>query len=327
VTTALSMTASNPVEPLRTGDAPLTLTEVAWTAAQAAHQASVDTWLLPHRQRAERGEKHPVMDFLFTYYSFRANWVRRWHPGIGVTLLGAGAQAFLTRSHYSEYDGGVRVDATKLSPQRIDAIRWITQILSLTGERPGFYGCHGLHEWAMVYGSDQQPVRHASVPLRLPGAAIDALVRERGVRCSHFDAFRHFAPAAQPLNRLQLTRDGSPQHEQPGCLHANMDLYKWAFKLTPFTPSDLLADAFRLAVAIREIDMRASPYDLSAFGYAPIQIETEAGRAEYEQHQRDFTARARPIRDRLITVGHAILAAATEDRPGSPLGPPPPAAA
>lgn len=320
------MTVEKPVDVVQIYGRQSTLTEAAWTAAQTAHQASVDTWLLPHRQRAERGEKHPVMDFLFTYYSFRANWVRRWHPGIGVTLLGGSARTFLTRSHYSEYDGGVRVDATRLSPQRIDAIRWITQILTLTADRPGFYGCHGLHEWAMVYGSDQQTVRHASVPLRLPGAAIDAMVRERGVRCSHFDAFRHFAPAAQPLNRLQLTRDGSPQHEQPGCLHANMDLYKWAFKLTPFTPSDLLAEAFRLAVAIREIDMRASPYDLTAFGYAPILIETEAGRAEYEQHQRDFTARAHPLRQRLIKVGHAIIAEATEVRTGSKLEPPPPSA-
>ncbi len=315
MTTTLNLTAANPIDARPVVEGPSTLTEAEWTQARAAHEASVDTWLLPHRQRAERGEKHPVMDFLFTYYSFRANWVRRWHPGIGVTLLGVGAQTFLTRSHYSEYEGGVRVDATALPPQRLEAIRWITQILSLTGERPGFYGCHGLHEWAMVYGSDQQPVRHASVPLRLPGAAIDAIVRERGVRCSHFDAFRHFARAAQPLNRLQLTRDGSPQHEQPGCLHANMDLYKWAFKLSPFTPSSLLADAFRLAVAIREIDMRASPYDLSSFGYAPIMIETEAGRAEYEQHQRDFTARARPIRQRLIAVCQAVLAEATDSRP------------
>lgn len=298
-----STTVSNPA-----GVAPSELTEAVWTAAQAAHQASVDTWLVPHRQRAERGEKHPVMDFLFTYYSFRANWVRRWHPGIGVTLLGESAKAFLTRSHYVESGGGIRVNARGLSSQRLDAIRWISQILRLTAERPGFYGCHGLHEWAMVYGSDQQSVRHARVPLRLPGAEIDAIVRERGVRCSHFDAFRHFAPAAQPLNRLQLSRDASPQNEQPGCLHANMDLYKWAFKLSPFTPSDLLADAFRLAVAIREVDMRASPYDLTEYGYNPIKIETETGRAEYEQHQREFTLRARPLRQRLIAVCQTILA-------------------
>ena len=57
--------------------------------------------------------------------------------------------------------------------------------------------------------------------------------------------------------------------EQPGCLHAGMDVYKWAFKLTPLVPSDLVADAFDLAREIRVLDMEASPYDLRELGYDP----------------------------------------------------------
>ena len=45
-------------------------------------------------------------------------------------------------------------------------------------------------------------------------------------------------------------RDEEP-FEQPGCLHANMDLYKWAFKLAPFAPAELVADCFALARDIR----------------------------------------------------------------------------
>ena len=45
-----------------------------------------------------------------------------------------------------------------------------------------------------------------------------------------------------------------------------------------------------------EIDMRASPSDLRALGFAPIAIETPAGRAEYEQHQRAFATRSEPLR-------------------------------
>ena len=60
-----------------------------------------------------------------------------------------------------------------------------------------------------------------------------------------------------------------------------MDLYKWAYKLLPATPSELVADCFELAVAVRELDMRASPYDLAELGYPPVRIETPAGRAEY----------------------------------------------
>jgi hypothetical protein len=97
--------------------------------------------------------------------------------------------------------------------------------------------------------------------------------------------------------------------EQRGCLHANMDLFKWAAKLIPFAPSELVADAFELARDIREIDMRASPYDLRALGFEPVAIETSEGRAEYERHQRVFTARGEPIRARVIAVCEAMLAA------------------
>ncbi|HXA14662.1 MAG TPA: hypothetical protein VNW23_06000, partial [Opitutaceae bacterium] len=114
--------------------------------------------------------------------------------------------------------------------------------------------------------------------------------------------------AARPLNRVQPSRASAPEHEQCGCLHANMDLYKWAFKLAPFAPSGLIADCFALARDIREVDMRASPYDFSALGFAPVKIETPAGRGEYEQHQRDFATRADPLRARLLALCGRLLA-------------------
>ncbi|MEO5959693.1 MAG: hypothetical protein ABIZ49_08540, partial [Opitutaceae bacterium] len=73
------------------------------------------------------------------------------------------------------------------------------------------------------------------------------------------------------------------------------------------TPSELIADCFEFARDIREIDMRASPYDLRALGFAPIAIETPAGRAEYERHQRTFAARAEPLRACLIALCERLL--------------------
>ena len=55
--------------------------------------------------------------------------------------------------------------------------------------------------------------------------------------------------------------------------------------------------------------MQASPYDLRALGFAPIAIETSAGRAEYERCQRTFTTRGEPLRERLIALCHRLLAA------------------
>jgi hypothetical protein len=81
-----------------------------------------------------------------------------------------------------------------------------------------------------------------------------------------------------------------------------MDLYKWAYKLSPATPGELVADCFELAAEIRELDMRASPYDLRAYGYEPVAIETPDGKAEYAAAQRAFAARGAVLRGRLLDV-------------------------
>lgn len=81
-----------------------------------------------------------------------------------------------------------------------------------------------------------------------------------------------------------------------------MDIYKWAYKLSPLIPSELVADAFVLAREIRELDMRASPYDLSALGYRPVRIETPDGKREYAAAQRSFADRAGVLRSRLLAA-------------------------
>jgi hypothetical protein len=53
--------------------------------------------------------------------------------------------------------------------------------------------------------------------------------------------------------------------------------------------------------------MRASPYDLSSFGYTAVPIQTPEGRAEYERYQRDFAERARPLRQRLVQLCESLL--------------------
>jgi len=110
---------------------------------------------------------------------------------------------------------------------------------------------------------------------------------------------------------LQPGRDDRPAFEQPACLHAGMDLYKHAFRLTPMVPSELVADCFELAREIRVLDMRASPYDLSGLGYEPVRIETAEGKQEYTAAQRRFAELGRPLRQRLLTECERLLAAAS----------------
>jgi hypothetical protein len=278
------------------------LPEATWRARAAAHEARVRAWTDPHQARAARGERHPVYDFLFHYYSFRPAWLRRWHPGPEVALAGEAAREFLRRPEYRETADGVILDCATLPAPRRTFVAWLHALLLATQARPPFFGCHGLHEWAMVYRQTPDEVRHHAWPLRFAADEIARIVEGQPVCCSHFDAFRFFTPPARPLNKLQPVRADAAQLEQRGCLHANMDLYKWAFKLAPFAPAELIADCFELARDIREIDMRASPYDLRALGFEPIPIETPSGRAEYERHQRAFTARGEPLRARLIAL-------------------------
>jgi hypothetical protein len=281
--------------------------EAEWHERRRAHETRVRAWTDPHQARAARGEKHPVYDFLFSYYAFRPAWLRRWHPGPDVVLEGGKAQEFLRHGVYRDLGYGVALDPAGLPARRREFVHWLRDLLTTMQTRPAFYGCFGLHEWAMVYRQSPEEVRHNAWPLRFAPEELARIVEAGPVCCSHFDAFRFFTGPARPLNRLQPERATAPQLEQRGCLHANMDLYKWAFKLAPFTPSELIADCFELARDIREIDMRASPYDLAALGFPPIRIETAEGRAEYERCQRAFAARGEPLRAKLVALCERLL--------------------
>jgi hypothetical protein len=283
------------------------LPEQEWTARESAHRARVDAWVVPHQQRRRAGQAHPVWDFLFTYYSEPPGRLRRWHPGVGPVLLGDAARERLDWPFYRPAGDGVTVDVEAFLARRRTAVGWVHGLLSATAGRPAQFGCFGLHEWAMVYRPGAGEVRHEQLPLRLGQAGTDAVVDAAKVQCSHVDAYRFFTRAGAPRNTLTPTRDTQQQLEQPGCLHATMDLYKWAYKLSPAVPGELLADCFALAADVRELDMRASPYDLRGLGWAPVAIETPEGKAEYVAAQRGFAARGAVLRERLLEVCRALL--------------------
>lgn len=296
---------------------PVVLAEADWRERARAHEARVRGWTDPHQTRAGRGEKHPVYDFLFTYYGFRPAWLRRWHPGPGLALAGDSARAFLDNPEYQETEYGVTLRPDALAEKRRPYARWLRGMLAATLDRPAHFGCFGLHEWAMVYRQTPEEVRHNQYPLRFASDELARIVESQPLRCTHFDAFRFFTAPARPLNRVQLARETSAEHEQGGCLHANMDLYKWAYKLAPLAPSELIADCFALARDIRELDMRASPYDLAALGFEPVRIETPEGRMDYERRQRAFAERARPLRQRLLGLTETLLAGADQHAPAT----------
>lgn len=86
-----------------------------------------------------------------------------------------------------------------------------------------------------------------------------------------------------------------------------MDLYKWAYKSSPWISSDFLRKTLFFAIEARSIDMRASPYDLSDYGYSPIPIETTEGRRKYEREQTGLYRKGLALRSELIAALDKIL--------------------
>lgn len=277
-----------------------------WRARALAHLARVQRWTRPRRERRARGEAHPVYDFLFQYYTCSTGQLEAWHPAPHELLLDtAEARERFAAPVYRATDGVIRRDARALNSRSRLKLASVIELLKATRDRPAHFGCYGMHEWAMVYGGHD--VRHAQIaPLRLSQGQVNALVESRPVACSHFDAFRFFAPEAKQMNRVPLERATRYDREQPGCIHANMDLYRWAYTSMPWIGSDLLWQSFELATELRVLDMQAGPYDLRAMGFEPVRVETVEGRDEYQRRQRELSARATVLRDRLIDVVGAI---------------------
>ena len=283
------------------------LNSADWRRKAKSHSDKVLPWVEEFRFRRARGQVHPVADFLFTYYSFRPGQLIRWSPGIGISLEGADSKA--RPGNYWKRDQDLSsLDLTLIGAKQKRTVFWISELMKSIASRSGVYNCYGLHEWAMVYRLPASDLRHSQFPLRLSPEKINEFIDQQRICCSHYDAVRFFSPLARPKNINNPTFSSRIAHEQPGCLHTNMDLYKWAYKMSPWIPSEIISDSFLLAAKIRDLDMRASPYDLTSLGCDPVPIETDEGRNKYKRIQRLFSKEAEPIRERLLEAVQKVIA-------------------
>jgi len=285
------------------------LSRQEWTYRLEAHQALVSPMADSFLERRGLGQKHPIYDFLFTYYPFSPAKLKQWIPSFEEILDLDGEE---TPSWFSEYwfeihENRLRLNLERLQPAMVSISTFIQELCEAVLERAPRFGCFGLHEWAMVYRLSDEKRRHGEYPLRLSSNEIVSFVEGQNLCCTHYDAYRFFTLEAKPLNLFKPTLENRIQNEQAGCLHANMDLYKWATKLWPWVGSDLIAKTFLLAVEGRELDMRASPYDLEAQGYSPIRIETEEGRREYQLLQQRYSQKSLSLRQELAAFCSRLL--------------------
>ena len=282
------------------------LSNSVWKQKVTDHTNRILPYVEDFRGRRAKGQVHPVNDFLFTYYSYRPGQLLRWSPGIGVGLEVQDNEERLGNHFKLDKKIGY-LDASLITERQKRELVWIHNLMKLTSSRSGVFKCFGLHEWAMVYQTSLSDIRHEKYPLRMSLDKINDFIDSQKLCCSHYDAFRFFTPNARPLNSFDLVMSDRAKYEQPGCLHTNMDLYKWAYKLSPWISSEIIVDAFLLAVEIRQLDMRASPYDLRSLGYEPIEVETANGRDQYESLQRNFARKATNVRRRLLKSAEEII--------------------
>lgn len=272
---------------------------------------------------------HPIYNFITIYYhSLKPAILYQFSPGLGPGVSWEGGD---DDHNFSPRDRRVEKDVFFFDPKlaryterQIVGFENNLMLMKAVHRKAPALSCYGLHEWAMLYSPVSSAARlkpTQQLPFRVTQDCIREVVESSSLRCTHFDAFRFFTPPAALLNRSQnLSRASASESDQPGCLHVHMDLFKWAIKIYPFVSSCLLVDALELALRAREIDMRASPYDLSFytmpggsnpalvpsknlgenFSSRPIMIEHREGKLEYQRFQVELYAASIPIRERLI---------------------------
>lgn len=295
------------------------------TSSHSSHILSVDTWTARAKKHADLiepiteaflrrralGLKHPVHDFLFTYYSCSPSKLKQWVPSFEESLkIKANMREdypWLTEYWFREEGNLLILNIERLHASTRNISKFISEMCDNILQRAPRFGCFGLHEWAMVYKLSPEEIRHKGHRLRLSSEELAYFVESQSLCCSHYDAYRFFTKEAQPLNTLNPQLGTRLQMEQGGCLHANMDLYKWATKLWPWIGSDFLAKTFFLALEGRELDMRASPYDLSEEGYAPICIEKEEGRKQYQKEQQSYAEKSVGLRKELKAICERLM--------------------
>jgi len=121
-----------------------TLSRSAWLAARAAHQARIDQLLGGHTTRRSHGIPHPVVDFLFKYYSFRPAKLRRWSPPTNTLLLDTAPDE---TDHPASFQAvGTHCQMVPPPTSRAAFIEWAFHYLQAISLREPLFHCHGLHE-------------------------------------------------------------------------------------------------------------------------------------------------------------------------------------
>ncbi len=319
-----------------------TLSRQEWLSRTHQYQHDLHNLIYPKNLKTGKitqhdTHQHPIYNFLHRYYRYSVEYISKYSAGINHLLEDVQPTDLQNEHLHTEflipYESSDQNHLYTLDQDRIKLqlnqnkgkyrhanIIQNYQTLLTTLRKPPFYGCFGYHEWAMLYSGRSQPrpkPHQPQLPLRVSQEIIDTIVETPGnLKCTHYDAWRFFQKESQAWNIYpSLNRLDQSKIEQPGCIHANMDLFKYAYQLYPFISSELLLKSLEIAIMARKIDVRASPYDCSAYlseeegeeGRSPICVETSEGRKEYIEYQERLVEKAIPIRKEICNIYEQII--------------------
>ena len=92
-----------------------------------------------------------------------------------------------------------------------------------------------------------------------------------------------------------------------------MDLLKIGLKLHGYVNSELIGDVTEVALAARQLDVEASPYDATEYGPRIVPVKTNERRKMYKEKQTLLMHRKEPVRKRLLDVYEVFIKLAFEE--------------
>ena len=179
------------------------LSRSEWESRAEAHRARVAPQVTGVIERRARGEKHPVEDFLFHYYTLRPSHLLHWNAGVGHAVEG-GEELLDQPFHAARTDGSVALDVEGFLAKRGRTVATAERLLRASAAATPRFGCFGMHEWAMVYRLDQGE----TPPLFVVGPLGQSQLVNYRVSGNHYIVDRLFGAAELRLgeNPQQIVR-------------------------------------------------------------------------------------------------------------------------
>jgi len=123
------------------------LPEEVWVAKVEQHASLVGAYTEAYLKRRSLGLKHPVLDFLFTYYSFSPTKLKQWIPSFNesleITPQTLVKYSWLDNFWFQQKEAKLFLDLSKIPKTTLKSAKFIADLCRNILLRPPRFGCFG----------------------------------------------------------------------------------------------------------------------------------------------------------------------------------------